>query len=391
MRFLVFGLLFLTAVSCKSIGTVFEDDAFETQLVKEVSDLYDNAIKAIDTLAKTGKDKLIDGLEKAITFVKSIGTKVDALKPDTDYGKGVIALVDNLVKKGEALLQKELDNAKAGTTDHGNSKDDLIKEVKTLYEQAKAAFEALEKSDKKTLKEALTAIIAVGKQVQEEFKKLKPDTDVGKAVFDGVSKLFDDVVAFLKEQLKSLGSYYEDDEIEAQLVKEVSDLYDNAIKAIDTLAKTGKDKLVDGLEKAITFVKSIGTKVDALKPDTVYGKGVIELVDKLVTKGNELLENELKNAKAGITKHGDSKDELVKEIKDLYEKAKAAFDALEQTEKKVLKEALTKIVEVGKQVQTEFKTLKPDTDVGKAVFDGVSKLFDEVIAFLELKLKSLGF
>ncbi|CAG2122659.1 unnamed protein product, partial [Medioppia subpectinata] len=84
MKFLVFGVLFFTALYASEAMTIREsnDDPIKEHLLKEVSDILDETKKAIDTLAKTGKEALRNGLTKAIAIAKELDTKVKALKPE---------------------------------------------------------------------------------------------------------------------------------------------------------------------------------------------------------------------------------------------------------------------------------------------------------------------
>ncbi|CAG2112471.1 unnamed protein product, partial [Medioppia subpectinata] len=86
---IIFGVLFFTALYASEAMTIRESnsDPIKEHLLKEVSDILDETRKAIDTLAKTGKETLRNGLTKAIAIAKELDTKVKALKPETDLGK----------------------------------------------------------------------------------------------------------------------------------------------------------------------------------------------------------------------------------------------------------------------------------------------------------------
>ncbi|CAG2176920.1 unnamed protein product, partial [Oppiella nova] len=152
MKFLVFGVLFLTAFYASDAFTISRanDDPIKDALLKEVSELLDETIKAIDTLKKSGKDELRKGLTKAIEITKNMDTQLKKLNPTTDLGKVLYKGIDTLVVEAEAWLESELKNVPPKEA-NDDIKDVVLKQVAQILDDARKAIDTLKASGKDAL------------------------------------------------------------------------------------------------------------------------------------------------------------------------------------------------------------------------------------------------
>ncbi|CAG2171319.1 unnamed protein product [Oppiella nova] len=163
MKFLVFGVLFLTALYASDAFTISRanDDPIKDALLKEVSELLDEAIKAIDTLKKSGKDELRKGLTKAIEITKSMDTQLKKLNPTTDLGKVLYKGIDTLVVEAEAWLESELKNVPPKEA-NDDIKDVVLKQVAQILDDARKAIDTLKASGKDALINGLMTVQLFG-------------------------------------------------------------------------------------------------------------------------------------------------------------------------------------------------------------------------------------
>ncbi|CAG2179915.1 unnamed protein product, partial [Oppiella nova] len=181
MKFLVFGVLFLTALYASDAFTISRtnDDPIKDALLKEVSDILDETRKAIDTLAKSGKDELRKGLTKAIEVTKNLDTQLKTLHPTTDLGKVLFNGVDTLAIEAEAWLEAELKKVppqEAESVANDDIKDIVLKQVGQLLDDARKAIDTLKASGKDALINGLKKTIALVQDIEKQLADLHPTT-----------------------------------------------------------------------------------------------------------------------------------------------------------------------------------------------------------------------
>jgi len=205
MKFLVFGVLFLTALYASDAFTISRanDDPVKDALLKEVSDILDETRKAIDTLAKSGKDELRKGLTKAIEVIKQLDSQLKTLNPTTDLGKTIFKGVDTLAVEAEAWLESELKKVPPKET-NDDIKDIVLKQVGQILDDARKAIDTLKVSGKDALINGLKKTIAFVQDIEKQLADLHPTTEIGKALLGGIQKLAKNGETALQDELKKI-------------------------------------------------------------------------------------------------------------------------------------------------------------------------------------------
>ena len=466
----------------KLSGSFYAEVDFSAIVLKQVGQIYDQAKSAIETLAKSGKKELVNGLEKTIAFIKSVDEKVKTLKPTTESGKFIVQLVEKLVKTGVDILEADLKKAQGTYFETDANKEALLKAVSAVLDEA----DKIKKEDKKELAVTLPKVIALVKQIQTDFKTLHPTTPVGKAIFDGVSNLVNEIEVYLEAELKSVsgtfydetvkdelktqidnlkkqaqeaiakllgqgktvlaeevkklethlvdleaqleklnpttevgktllkaletlvkgaetkleeeikklsGSFYADVDIKDLARKQIEQIYDQLQSAVETLAKTnsmGKKQMTNGLDQAITIIKSADEKLKVLKPTTEGGKLFVQLDEQLLKIVVDILEADLKKLRGTYFEADANKEALLKVVSAVLDEAEKVIKNTKTEDKKALVEGLTKVVAIFKEIQPQFKTIEATTPLTKSFFDAISNLISEGEVFLEGVLKSIS-
>ncbi|XP_054156358.1 uncharacterized protein LOC128954783 [Oppia nitens] len=380
MKFLVFGVLLLTVTyvcESASIGSRSLDDDVKKQILTQVSNLLDQARNAIDTLKKSGKSELRHGLEKAIELAKSINDKLKALNPTTEVGKSIFKGVSVIASEAVVWLESELKKVPPMDDINDDIKDLVLKQVSDSIDQTRKAIDDLKKSGKPELINGLKKTIAFVQDIEKQLQDLKPTTNIGKALLEGIQKLATIGENALQNELKNIPPFESrslDDDVKKQILAQVSNLLDQARTAIDTLKKSGKSELKHGLEKAIELAKSINDKLKALNPTTEVGKSIFKGVSVIAQEAVVWLESELKKVPPMNDINDDIKDLVLKQVSDSIDQTRKAIDDLKKSGKPELINGLKKTIAFVQDIEKQLQDLKPTTNIGKALLEGIQKL-----------------
>jgi len=322
------------------------------------------------------------------THLVDLESQLEKLNPQTEVGKALLAGLETLVKAAEAKLEEEI--KKLAGTFYDATQDELKKQVDNLKKQAQEEIKKLEGEGKTVLANGIKALETRLVDLESQLEKLNPTTEVGKALLKSLEALVKGAETKLEEEIKKLsGGFYADDAVRTALLKDVSDMYDQAKAGIEELAKTSKTALIEGLEKVIKFIDVLDAKVKSLKPTTDLGKVIVELVEKLAKTGSDFLKDDLKKVQGSFYAEDADKEALLKVVNDLLDTGKAAYEKLSKEDKPKVIDALTKTVTLVKEAEAGLKELMPTTTVGKAILTGVEKIVKQIDDLLEMDLKAL--
>ena len=358
-------------------------------LKTQIDNLKKQAQEAIAKLLAQGKGALATEIKSLETHLVDLEAQLEKLNPTTEVGKALLKGLETLVKAAEGKLEEAI--KKLSGSYYDDVKTDLQTQIDELKKKAQEAIAKLMGEGKTVLAEGIKRLENQLLDLESQLEKLNPKTEIGKMLLKGLETLVKAAETKLEEEIKKLtGSFYADVDLKAVIMKQVGDLYDQAKTGIEELAKSGKKELVNGLEKTIKFIQSIDEKVKGLKPTTDEGKVLVKLIEKLVSTGVTILQEDLKKAQGSFYAADAHKEALLKAVGDVIDEAEVAIKKLEKEDKKTLLAALVKVAAVAKQIQDEFKTLNPTTPVGKTIFSGVSALIAEIKGVVDADIKKLS-
>jgi len=181
-----------------------------------------------------------------------------------------------------------------------DTKDDLLKNAETLKDLVTKELDKLKAEGKVLLGTGLQEAEKVLLDLENQLKNLNPTTDLGKVALSAVETVLKDLETKVEAEVKKLSGSRVKRDTKDDLLKTITDLLTKASAAVETLQKTGKTALVDGLDKSIKFLKDVETQLMTLKPTTDLGKALLEGLDQLVKQGEAALEADLKKAQSGF-------------------------------------------------------------------------------------------
>jgi len=107
MRFLIFGLLFLSAVYFSESYSIAKRDT-KDDLLKNAETLKELVKSELDKLKAEGKVLLGTGLQEAEKVVLDLENQLKNLNPTTDLGKIALAGVETVLKDLETKVEAEV-------------------------------------------------------------------------------------------------------------------------------------------------------------------------------------------------------------------------------------------------------------------------------------------
>jgi cell division protein FtsB len=375
----------------KAQGPMFyAADPDKEALLALAGKIYDEGKAGYEKLAKEDKKVVINALTKTVALIKEAETDLMSLHPTTTIGKTILTGVEKLVKQIETVLDMDLKALEKGPQTYDATTDELKNQIDNLKKQAQDAIQKLMAQGKTALAGGIKALETHLIDLESQLEKLNPQTEVGKALLKSLEALVKGAETKLEEEIKKLsGGFYADDPVRPEIMKIVSDLYDQVGAGIEELAKTSKTELVNGLEKVIKFLDSVSAKLTTLKPTTDVGKAVLHLVEQLAVKGEEILKADLKKAQGAFYAVDPDKEALLALAGKIYDEGKAAYDKLAKEDKTVAIDGLTKTIAFIEEIKTDMKTLNPTTTIGKNILTRVEAMVNIIESITKIDLAAL--
>jgi hypothetical protein len=208
----------------KAMGGFYYADDVKEQLIIQSEKLRKLAADEIEKLKAAGKHELAFGLEKLDKVVMDLETQLHALNPQTEIGKGLLAVLEAGLKKAETAMEAEIKKL-SGSFFADEKKDDLLAQTDKLKKLAADEIAKLKAEGKMVLAAGIEKLDKTLVDIETQLKGLNPQTEVGKGLLAVVEAGLKKVETALEAEIKKLsGGFYADDELEklkAQLEDEL--------------------------------------------------------------------------------------------------------------------------------------------------------------------------
>ena len=130
------------------------------------------------------------------------------------------------------------------------------------------------------------------KRLDITLNHLRTTTAVEKVVVDGIVKLINDIILFLRQELKK-AHYVKDNQNLQLLIKDINDLLDHVKLLYDEQLLIGIDELISVMKNSIDMVNRVTKVVYSLKPITGVERVIVSGIKQFLELGSVLLQEDL--------------------------------------------------------------------------------------------------
>ncbi len=372
----------------KAMGGFYYADDVKEQLIIQSEKLRKLAADEIEKLKAAGKHELAFGLEKLDKVVMDLETQLHALNPQTEIGKGLLAVLEAGLKKAETAMEAEIKKL-SGSFFADEKKDDLLAQTDKLKKLAADEIAKLKAEGKMVLAAGIEKLDKTLVDIETQLKGLNPQTEVGKGLLAIVEAGLKKVETALEAEIKKLSGGFFADEKKDELLAQTDKLKKLAADEIAKLKAEGKQVLAAGIQKLDKTLVDLETQLKGLNPQTEVGKGLLAIVEAGLKKVETALEAEIKKLSGGFFAD-EKKDDLLAQTDKLKKLAADEIAKLKAEGKMVLAAGIEKLDKTLVDIETQLKGLNPQTEVGKGLLAVVEAGLKKVETALEAEIKKLS-